>query len=357
MSKRLGLIGVVVALGLLTSACVQQPPQGLAVTQVAADFSFGVRPAPAPAAAPAGFIVAPATQTAVAQNVPSFPTQPAITLTLPNLPPLLPLTQPLAACPTPLEGVFPALAAATDVPGSVFPKAGSFGWRYNGSEKETVATFTFNVPLVGTGTHKITDVTTKTTAGAYGYTVNETDPVSQDVVSTTYGVEPSGTTTEGATGLSAQNSLPTIVAPGAGLAITGITSYDPKTKATSTFKPITALNLLPLPATPGEQFTSVAIDPTNFAELEYDGTVGAPVRINACGQLMEGYTVTGKETFTEIEAAGIAATTATYTLVVAPQYGAIPIQETTVESLGTESYSLTSTIDEVPPLDTGPAAG
>ena len=114
---------------------------------------------------------------------------------------------------------------------------------------------------------------------------------------------------------------------------------------------------MPLPATPGQTFTAVAVDPTNFAELEYDAKVGAITRVNACGQLIEGYAVSGTESFTSGDPTNPGAastTTATVSYVVAPQYGAIPVMDHTVENLPTVATDVTSTIDEVPPVGKAP---
>lgn len=81
------------------------------------------------------------------------------------------------------------------------------------------------------------------------------------------------------------------------------------------------LLLLPLPVFPGEEFTSTAVNQRNVQQrTTYTATVGTKVRIDACGDRVEGWQVTGQLR----EPDGF---TTEYNIVVATQYGVVLIQE------------------------------
>jgi hypothetical protein len=81
------------------------------------------------------------------------------------------------------------------------------------------------------------------------------------------------------------------------------------------------LLLLPLPVSPGEEFTSTAVNSRNVQQrTSYTATVGTKVQIDACGDLVEGWEVKGELR----EPDGF---TTQYNIVVATQYGVVLIQE------------------------------
>jgi len=106
----------------------------------------------------------------------------------------------------------------------------------------------------------------------------------------------------------------------------------------STFRPVPEMMLLPFPGVLNTQFTSAGTDATTGMSMAYSGTVGASVRINACGTPLTGIevrltdgTVTGPQTNVEF--------TATY--VFATQFGGLSIDDMFTIA-GTEGADTTS---------------
>jgi hypothetical protein len=100
----------------------------------------------------------------------------------------------------------------------------------------------------------------------------------------------------------------------------------PKTGDPSTFAPATPLLVFPLPARVGEGFSSSAVDPATFESMSFsNATVENVQRVDACGDLVEGWGVKGS--FQYVAPSGDASTF-TYGLVVVPQLGAILAKET-----------------------------
>jgi hypothetical protein len=97
--------------------------------------------------------------------------------------------------------------------------------------------------------------------------------------------------------------------------------FDPKGNATSSFAPITGLLMLPLPVQQGLQFQSVAIDPSSGEEATFRGQVLPRQDIDACGDIVEGWKVSGTQSFSN------SATTRTEDLVVATQLGGLVISD------------------------------
>lgn len=111
--------------------------------------------------------------------------------------------------------------------------------------------------------------------------------------------------------------------PERGLVIKRIEVQDKDGAQVSVFEPATGLLLLPLRVRPGEQWQSVAVDPRTGQRMELNGKTLAKERVDACGDIIEGWEVTS--TLTSTSDAGV--TSNTYEYLVAPQYGAILLSE------------------------------
>ena len=81
---------------------------------------------------------------------------------------------------------------------------------------------------------------------------------------------------------------------------------------------------LPLDIVPGEEFNAVGIDPRTGAVLQHQAKVTKRDRVDACGEVVDGWVVESTQTFT---GAGQAAAPRTYRYIVAPQLGGIIISE------------------------------
>jgi hypothetical protein len=89
-----------------------------------------------------------------------------------------------------------------------------------------------------------------------------------------------------------------------------------------TFSP--AVLYFPLPVQPGEQFTSVGIDARSGSVLQHQARVLRRERVDACGEIVDGWAVESTQTFS-----GSAQTSPprTYRYIVAPQLGGIIVSE------------------------------
>lgn len=125
-----------------------------------------------------------------------------------------------------------------------------------------------------------------------------------------------------------------------GIFITRIESQNSQGQQVSLFNPVQPMLIVPLEGgivRTGQTFRSVGIDRATGTTISNDGVTGRTSRIDACGEIVEGYAVTLHQTLTEdldddesfdtaTKVAGNQETREiTYTF--ATQYGALPIAE------------------------------
>jgi hypothetical protein len=292
------------------TSCVQQARPGVQVKSLQADLVFGVTPLVRPAA-PANFQTNNDLPPPGGEPPPAVPEPPSIVLpTLPGRP----------ACPAAGVNDFPKEPAATNVPPDRRPLTGLYRWARKGSRQGT-DTGGFTIPIGGFESRLVQNVT-PISATKFSFETVQSDVVSRDVVTTTWQVTTDGKTTAGTVAPPAGAPAPPSAGdPERGVVIKKIVRTDAK-GGSSVFAPATGLLILPLPARVGEQFTSTAVDPTTFQTMQFQGTVQAPARLNACGAIVEAWPVTGTETVT-----GTTTDTRTYTADVAPQLGGILVGE------------------------------
>ncbi len=129
-----------------------------------------------------------------------------------------------------------------------------------------------------------------------------------------------------------------------GIFITSIVRQDSKGTELTAFRPAQPMLIFPLEGAivrSGETFNSLAIDASTGAILLNAGTIGRTSRIDACGEIVEGYAVTLKQTYTSdiplddptetinaLDRYGVRKETREVSYVFATQYGAMPIAET-----------------------------
>ncbi len=124
-----------------------------------------------------------------------------------------------------------------------------------------------------------------------------------------------------------------------GIFISRIETQNEKGERVSVFAPLEPITVVPLDGgvvRSGQVFRSLGIDPTSQTVLLNDGLVTRTTRIDACGEVVEGYSVALKQTFSNdiilddpdsIENVAARSQTRTAEFVFATQYGALPIQE------------------------------
>ena len=128
-----------------------------------------------------------------------------------------------------------------------------------------------------------------------------------------------------------------------GLAITQIQHFDSQgaENTSARFAPPQGLLVLPLPVTIGMKFISRIPDPLTQKLWVYTAQVVGSSTIDACGELVQGYMVKGT-----LSINGGAETP--YDLTFATQYGATPIAEHRVETIGGVTYDRTFSIGKLP---------
>ncbi len=126
-----------------------------------------------------------------------------------------------------------------------------------------------------------------------------------------------------------------------GIYITKIVTVNASGASVTSFTPVVQMLVLPLDGgviRTNQTFRSIGIDATSGTVLTNDGLVGRTSRIDACGEIVEGFVVSLKQTYSgDLNASDPAGTllnlatrnqTRNVDYVFAPQYGALPIQET-----------------------------
>jgi hypothetical protein len=257
---------------------------------------------------------------------------------------------PKTPCPTAASNAFPHEAAPLDVPTDRRPAIGSYRWKKGGSEtisghKITVSgfeqRFIRNIQELGKSTNTQQVPGSAAQPGVvFSYETVQPD-TSGNIVVTTYQVNTYATQqTQYVPPTNAQSVSGGD--PERGLTIKRIEVVDKKGNTVSSFEPITGLLLLPLPVQQGLQFQSVAIDSKTGEEATFNATVLPRQRVDACGELLEGWEVKGDQTFS-------GATTRTEDLIVAPQLGGIVISDAIAQTNGTDGIDTVSTIGQSKP--------
>lgn len=315
---------VALAVALAAAGCAKSGPTGVAVKGVDANLVFGTKPA-ANTAAPAntltdGGLSPDYANGGIALPSQSFTTTKKTVHTAPSLP--------KTPCPDASVNAFPSEPAPLDVPNDRRPPVGSYRWKRSGN----VTINNIKLPVSGFEQHLVRNIkelgkSTNTQAlpgsSAAPGVIFSYETVQPDangaVIVTTWQVDTSAAQSTASEGL----NTPTFNegSPERGLVIKKIEVYDASGNVRSTFAPITGLLMLPLPVQQGLNFQSVAIDPATGEEATFNGTVLPRQDIDACGDIVEGWKVTGSQTFSN------SATTRTEELIVATQLGGLVISD------------------------------
>lgn len=308
-----GRIRSVLLLGLmlLLTGCGGAAASRVGVDTLFTNVVFGAPTGnPAPAAAPAPAPPPP----------PSLPPQalaalPLLPAPLPVL--ALPSEPPAAACPSAPASAFPAEPATSDV--TTEPAVGRYRWvsagTYDVTSLGTTTTLTlppFQQRSVGASTalsDTFASLPTSVPGTDFTYQTTEPRPGMGGSYRFTWKVKSS-------------ESVTTPADPEGGVSIAEVDVVDSTGKVTDTlFKPQTGLLILPLPATPGQNFQSATLDTTTHANsMAFNGTVASQKeRVDACGTPLQAWGVDG--TLTD------GAATATVHFDVATQMGGLVIAE------------------------------
>jgi hypothetical protein len=357
-SKRLIVAGLA---ALLLAGCVKQDAPGVGIQKLAADIVFGVKPAadtPPPNLDPGQAQPGDATT-----YVPEATTAPNAAgafgggnfsgpsgRTGPRLPRVTPIAPPKSTCPPAALTAFPAKEAGQTVEG--MPAEGQYRWKRTGTQ--TVATlpnvklpvsgfeqrlvrnvkkisdteYTFETVQPELGTNVTTISTFKVKIGAVSRAVSP--PVEPPDVTKPTSPVPLPFTPPGP-----QPTLPKVDTPGTvsvgdperGISLMKLQRVDPAGNTSElTFSP--AVLYLPLDIVPGEEFNAVGIDSRTGSVLQHQAKVVKRDRVDACGEVVDGWVVESTQTFTgAAQAAAQSSAPRTYRYMVAPQLGGIIISE------------------------------
>lgn len=130
-----------------------------------------------------------------------------------------------------------------------------------------------------------------------------------------------------------------------GLMLVQRRTIDNKGAVVAEFTPSTPLLMLPLPVSPGEEWTSVAVDNKSGQTIIHRGKTIGTKRIDACGEVVDGWGVESSQTYTS--SAGAAEVLYDYT--VAPQYGAMFLSERFRQTVGAVNVDISYTLGQVRP--------
>ncbi|HZU74551.1 MAG TPA: hypothetical protein VE990_17470 [Acidimicrobiales bacterium] len=321
------VVAALLALGVVAGGCAHAAGPGVAVQRVESDISFGLPNSGKPQAAVPPSLATP-NLTGPTQSLPAFVYTTTTTFNYGS--PSYGGTSEAPTCPQPPYGASPDKAASITVQGK--PKPGVYKWQIVTSQ-----------PVAGTNqtltdhayvTYKIEHVSATTQApNPAGGT---TDTFTYDVVSpgpqggtitTTYEVKENAVQVSGTAGNFGQAQH--AGAPDRGISLVSVVDRNGGGTVTATFNPSPPVLLFPLDVQSPQSFQAVGVDPATGASFSNSATVsGATKRVNACGQLVDGWDVTGTQTFSG-SGGSSGTTTGSVDYAVATQYGGILIYQAT----------------------------
>lgn len=348
MNQRL----VVVVSALALAGCGTGAP-GVAVRRISSNIEFGVSTtttsSPLGAAAPQS--VAPANLTLPGQ-VPAFDFATTTTYNFSSpayVPTSVTSTADQGQCPEPPYGASPDRSVALSV--AQPPTQGSYKWQI--IDSQPVSGTNFTLKTYHYVTYVIDNVTKTTTTpnpvpGDSATTVFDYDVITPGseggTVTTTYEVKQNAPEVSGSAGNVGQTQH--VGSPDRGLSLVSVVDRNGSGAMTASFHPSTPVLLFPLDVASPQSFNAAGVDPSNGASFTNQATAsGQTTRVNACGQLVDGWSVTSTQSFSQNGSTD----TSTVDYAVATQYGGIIIS-----SASTPTGSSQTETDEIGQLKPGP---
>lgn len=321
--SRLSAVSLCVAVGVASSACVRPDAPTVGMSRVEANLVFGVTDVPQAVESPVqqavARIVAPAGGVVQEEQRPFEFKKPAV--------PDFTGRKAKPACPE-----APITAAALVAPQPRItgdPRPGTSKWRFEGyATLEPSPGETLRVESAGFTVRSIRNFE-RTSEDVFSFEeVTERD---DEVIITKYEVNNEPVTANPSEGVGIV-ATPGVGEPERGIVLTYEEVLDKKSgQQVAQFAPGgVGLLMLPLPATAGEQFASTAVDPRTGETRSHEATVQERQRIDACGELVDGWGVEYK-TRRSNDTRGVGAIANTFEFaeqrVFATQYGGVPIFE------------------------------
>jgi len=365
-----GLIAILAASTIVAPACVRPGSPGVAMAKLQSEIVFGVKdkaelPLPVEAPNVSDASVQPEfarSDIRISESLAELDFPPAEDLFVRPSPLAKPRPSLRVAttCPDAALNAFPEEPAPLNVPTGRLPLEGSYRWKKSGTSPPIVGLESLGPQVVSGFEERVirnlkvlqvdqeVDVAGNTVQEAgttYEYQMVLPDLATGGLVAITYQVKTNGVSegedfpTEEVTGEVRAGD------PERGVVLKKIEPLGGSKAAT--FEPVSGLQLLPLRVRPGEAFTSAAVDSSTGQTMQIDGTVKFPVRVDACGEILEGWQV-------ESVLRTNNADPVKYTYVIAPQFGATFISQAFERGVGAAKSTLTFSIGQKLPGDTAP---
>lgn len=259
------LAAVAIAFVTIATSCVGSD-QGLDIQKLQADLSFGVRELTTDAP-PANF--SPPAESEDLEEI-QFPEH--------TPPPFLTPAAAAVHCPDAAINEFPDRVAPEVVEGK--PAAGTYRWKIlRGSELRLEKRYL----------RKVEEISER----EFTYETLQTDTTG--VISVTKWRVNSGGISQGVGGGSGTTRR-RYGESDAGISIERIDRYSAG-RLVGTFQPVSPVLYFPLPIAQGEEWTSTGIDINTGQSLEHSGKVIRRERVDACGDVVEGWLVEGAQSF------------------------------------------------------------
>jgi hypothetical protein len=388
LGRRLAAAGLA---AVFLAGCVERDAPGVGIQKLAADIVFGMKPAADtpppnldPGQAGAGdattYVPDPATGGGSSPfgsdgDFASGPSRGSG----PRLPRVTPLAPPKSTCPPAALTAFPVKEAGQAVEG--LPVEGQYRWKRAGTQ--TVATLPgVKLPISGFEQRLVrnvvkvsdTEYTFETVQPELGSSITtiSTFKVKIGAVSRTVAppVEPPDTThptlpvpLPSAVPVTPPTTpeLPKAPVPGSvsvgdperGISLLKLQRVDAAGNSSElTFSP--AVLYLPLDIVPGEEFNSVGIDPRSGSVLQNQAKVIKRERVDACGEVVDGWSVESTQTFS---GTGQATPPRTYRYIIAPQLGGIIISEEIHTTTPQGTTDVTLSLGQLKPAPLPPQQG
>lgn len=333
-------VALVVLVG-LAAACVRPAKPGVSISSVEANVVFGLDKAPKPVV-PANTDVGDISD---ANALAGFDVNRFRNSAADKLPPLVSVPQ-VSACPTAPPTAAAEKPADATITGK--PEEGVYLWKRSGTQSKPNPNG--GDPL----TTKITGFEKRIIRNVQPYQDQfDPDAYTFDMVQTlidrptiqirTFLVKPN-TKAQASPGGVPVVDEPRVNEPEGGISLLKIEEQDQKGDTTGSFTPTNGLLLAGLPIDPSESFQSDAVDPRTGQAISQDATMKGRARIDACGDLVDGWRVEATQTRSDV--AGSVA----YNYLLATQYGGALILEQieTVASDGT-TFDVTFSLGQLHP--------
>ena len=328
--KRIRLTALVLVLVATAAGCVKPDAPTVAISKKKASLVFGVT---------VNEPVQPITAALPPLLAGDEPLDPDLFADEPlDLVPTGPAPAPKEECPKADLDAVAGSVATHNVSGPV--PVGGYRWVRSGFVSDDEGQF----PFTGFDRRTLTEYAKiSDTVSQFKFTYRV--PFANLVAEDTYRVRTDGFNRGTTDGVAAPATGPRVGENDRGLQLMNRKYINPQGRTVSEFAPQTGLLLLPLPASPAEEWTSVAVDSKNGLTIVHRGKTTTTKRVDACGELVDGWAVESTQTYAQ----GPASTEVKYDYVVAPQFGAMLIQEHHVQTVGDVLIDISFTIGQIKP--------